>query len=99
MEVENFAHKHSVSIVKPRLTSRSRYRSNAAADQSTEVYYRVKVFIPMLDEVIRDLDARFSKHQEVSFGLSRLIPTNILSSSWDELLPAVNKYSSLLKAT
>jgi hypothetical protein len=98
-EVESFAQKYTVSITKPRLASRSCHRSNAAADQSPEVYYRVNVFIPMLDEVICDLEARFSKHHEQSFTLSRLIPSEVLSTTWEEVLPVVNKYSGLLTAT
>ena len=63
------------------------------------MYYRVNVFIPMLDEVICDLEARFSKHHEQSFMLSRSIPREVLSTTWEEVLPVVNKYSGLLTAT
>ena len=87
-----------MSITKPRLASRSCYRSNAAEDKSHEVYYRVNVFIPMLDEVICDLEARFLKHHEQSFMLSQLIPSDVLSTTWEEVLPVVNKYSGLLTA-
>jgi hypothetical protein len=52
----------------------------------------------MLDEVVCDLEVGFAKHQEQSFRLSMLIASKIMSTNWEEVLPAVTKYSSLLKA-
>jgi hypothetical protein len=71
------------------------------------VYYRVNVFIPILDEVVCGLEERFAKQQEQSFRLSILMSRKILSTNWEDvlaahlpnLLPAVTKHASILKAT
>ena len=50
----------------------------------------------MLDQVLTDLKSRFSQHQRQSFMLMKLLPKNVVGSSWDVVKPVVVKYAGLL---
>ena len=97
-EVREVAAALGIDLQKPRLVSRSQYRSNAASalSDTVEDYYRVNVYIPMLEEVIADLSGRFSPHHRHSFVLTSLLPCNVVQSTWADIQPAISKYGSLL---
>lgn len=67
------------TIQTPRITSRQVNRPNAAPS-STESYFRVNVFIPILDTINTDLENRFSKDVLCLYNLNTLLP-KICSSS------------------
>lgn len=92
-KVSSMAEKLDIQLVLPRVPRRSVYRSNAGgtACTSVEQYYRINVFIPLLNTLINDLDRRFGAHQRSSMSLSALIPAYL--KSWEDLKPAVEKYS------
>ena len=54
-------------------------------------------FYPLLDAVISDIEARFGSHQKASFILSKLLPCNLSSATWEEFKPAFEKYSIFLE--
>ena len=56
----------NVEPIKPRSVSRSMHRPNAPA-VSTEDYYRINSFIPMLDHIISELDSMFDGELNLSF--------------------------------
>lgn len=95
----DIANELNVEIVKPRLSARSNYRASAAMDMDVSSYYRVNVYIPLLDAILSDFNDRFSSHFAQNAALSTLVPSLILEKTWDDLIPAVKKYSSFLSGT
>ncbi|CAI6358000.1 unnamed protein product [Macrosiphum euphorbiae] len=51
-----------IEIKTPRLSKHQINRSNHQS-KSTEEYYRVSAFIPLLDNVLEDLKSRFKKNK------------------------------------
>ena len=60
----------------PRTTSRQRHRANNPASSPVDYYHR-NVVIPVLDEVISEFDARFSKLSTTAGQLVGLVPSVI----------------------
>jgi hypothetical protein len=81
---------------KPRTPIRSRFRPNSGCDGTCEEYYRMNVFIPMLDHVIQDLNFRFGQQQRIALTLSKLLPSLIANTSFIDLKPAIKKYDCFL---
>ena len=86
----------SIQEAKPRTAQRSRHRANVLADGSAEDYFKVNMFIPMLDHVLLDMKSRFGRQQKLSMKLGTLIPAFIANAAFDELLPAIEKYEMFL---
>jgi len=92
-------------IQRPRIArGRNTIRATAQPDpeegvSDTEAYYRANVFAPAIDNVTSDLDARFGRHQRLSFALSRLVPNRVVSMEWEEVKPAWEKYQGLVKSS
>jgi len=63
------------TIKKPRTVSRAVYRTAAAntAKDTAEDYYRINVFYPAVDTILRDLELRFGPKQKIAMNLSHLI--------------------------
>ena len=81
----------------PRAVSQSRFRSNAGeANQKAIDYYRINVFLPLLDEVAGDMKARFGPHQQKIATLTRILPCFVKESTWQDILPAALKYGVFL---
>ncbi len=55
------------------------------------------MFYPLLDSVIADIQARFGSHQKASFILSKLLPCNLSSATWEDFEPAYLKYSIFIE--
>jgi hypothetical protein len=83
-----------VTLVPPRVVKRSQYRSNVGNCQNAADYYRVNVYVPLLDTVVSDIESRFSAHQRQSFALAGLIPSQL--KDWDTVKAAVEKYTDSL---
>ena len=60
----------------PRVTARQRHRANNPASSPLD-YYRRNLVIPVLDEVISEFDARFSKLSTTAGQLVGLVPSVI----------------------
>ena len=81
----------------PRVVSQSRFRANAGgANQTAIEYNRINMFFHLLDEVVGDMQARFGLHQQKIATLSRILPSFVKETSWQDILPAVTKYASFL---
>lgn len=101
-EIEATASKLGNTLEKPRIPHRSVYRSNAGdPSMSVEDYYRINVFYPAIDSIIKDLDRRFGPTQLRSLKLSKLIPACMEFQSetgdmaWTELRRALSSYTNL----
>ncbi len=93
-EVEELAQRLRVTVEKPRLVGKSRYRDNTAANQGPESYFRITVYIPVIDAVLSDFNARFSRHFELATGLNCLLPCLIITKSWNDVKASFAKYES-----
>jgi hypothetical protein len=81
-----------------RITGRQAYRSNAPA-QTPEDYYRVNLFIPILDHFIVSLTNRFSAHQWMAYSVSVLIPSMVEQKSFDDLKDSITFYEAYLPSS
>ena len=50
----------------------------------------------MLDHVLQDMKSRFGRQQRLSMKLYTLIPAFIVNVTFEELLPAIEKYEMFL---
>ena len=83
--------------VKPRIMTNSVYRANAGTNEQTaEDYYRINVFYPMIDSIMSDVKSRFGPHQKETFHLCKLLPHIVANSTWQDIYPAIKKYSRYL---
>ena len=96
LDATAMAAKFQTEIQKPRLPSRAAHRRTAAADLSTEDYYRANAFVPALDAILSNIMDRFGAHQRTAFLLSRHLPKNASDSDWEQLEPVFMQYSSLV---
>ena len=76
---EELCQKLDVNLTAPRVVGKSQYRSNAGANssQTAEEFYRVNVFIPLLETISNDILSRFSAYQRQSFSLAGLVPSRL----------------------
>lgn len=65
-----------VQIVLPRLVRVQKHRDNHPTS-TPEHYYRVSLFIPLLESIIEDLSNRFPPETLISFNLNKLLPSVI----------------------
>lgn len=87
-----------IELKKPRIASRQIFRSNHQTI-SIENYYKVSIYIPLLDNIITDLKSRFlnEKYNAIS-TLSLLLPRFIIKSdknATDTLLKIVKEHFTL----
>ncbi|CAF5018779.1 unnamed protein product [Rotaria sp. Silwood1] len=74
---------------------RQMYRPNAPA-QTPEEYYRVNLFIPIMDHFIVSLTNRFSAHQWMAYHVSILVPSMIEHKSFNDLKDSITFYKAYL---
>ena len=86
------AEKVDCTIQMPRIASRQKHRSNAAADNPCE-YFQRNVAIPLLDHIISFLDQQFCDSSVTAIMLLGLVPS-ILCRKNINLETAVSKYSA-----
>jgi hypothetical protein len=83
----------------PRHGGRQIYRANHQTNSSEE-YYRVSLYVPLLDVILTDLRERFSSETLDIFKLSVFIPDNIVKNDADEYNKIVqsllDRFGSLL---
>ncbi|CAF3377696.1 unnamed protein product, partial [Rotaria sp. Silwood2] len=86
---------NGTQITAMRVTGRQTYRSNAPA-QTPEDYYRINLFIPMLDHFIVSLSNRFTAHKWMAYKVSVLIPSMIEKKSFNDLKESITFYEAYL---
>ena len=90
-KASNTADLNGIPITVPRTCSRQSHRNNAKVS-SPEEYYRLAIFVPLLDHFITDLSSRFNGTLKNVFALQGLIPSNLSGYSNDEILQAATIY-------
>ncbi|CAF3312579.1 unnamed protein product [Rotaria sp. Silwood2] len=78
------------------IDSNANNMSTNAAAQTLEDYYRVNLFIPVLDHFIASLTDRFSAHQWLVYNVSALIPSLVEQKFFDDLRNIINFYEAYL---
>ena len=78
-----------------RTVGRQMYQPNTLV-QTPEDYYRVNLFIPMLDHFIASLTDRFSAHQWMAYHVSALVPSMVEQKSFDDLKDYITFYGDYL---
>lgn len=68
----------------PRVNMNQRNRDNIPGNNAEE-YYRRNIFIPLLDNIIQDLEFRFSQKVFDILEINNLIPTVLLKKTDDEI--------------
>ncbi|KAJ8679037.1 hypothetical protein QAD02_014824 [Eretmocerus hayati] len=79
-EICELADKIDVVIRMPRVVANQNHRDNHPA-QTPEEYFKRSVYIPLLDNVLEDLNARFAQNTMELYHLFILLPGN---SSWND---------------
>jgi len=94
------AEQMDVQIGKPRTASRSVFRPNAADDHDcdAETFFRVNMFLPLIEGVSGHLRDRFGMAQRNSLVLSHLIPAYVCNANYEDILPAIAKYNTLISS-
>jgi hypothetical protein len=80
---EDLANIIDVELRMLRLCKQQKNRSNYFTN-NIEDYYRISIFIPLLDNVIDDLKTRFSQNTLELFQLSLFLPSNFLKLPNDQ---------------
>lgn len=91
-------------LEKPRIAHAHSARAAAQPEHDSivseaESYFRANIFAPSFDYIISDLDARFGRHQQLTFALSLLVPKSVVSVEWKQVQPAWEKYQDLLQSS
>ena len=64
----------------PRRCQKQRNRPNIETENPEE-YFRITIFLPLLDDIIEQINGRFSRHNQNSLKLSYLLPSKISKAS------------------
>lgn len=76
-EVQQLASGLDIDLKIPRINKKQTHRENYNS-QSIDEYYRISMFIPLLDSIIEDLKRRFTLPSMEAYNLSLFIPTTFL---------------------
>jgi hypothetical protein len=79
----------------PRLSKRQQHRVNVPAD-SPEEYFRRALYIPFLDNLLSQLEERFSSHASVIYRFQALIPSFTSLYHYRDIEPVVNTYNAFV---
>jgi hypothetical protein len=93
------ANQLNITVSKPRVRAggRSAYRPNSGdSDSSVEVYYRINMFAPLLDDHMAHIKERFGDTQRKCLSLTHLIPAYL--GRYDEIKEAVIYYASFISS-
>lgn len=82
---------HLTTITVPRICSKQTKRANIPAENAEE-YYRRTIFIPILDDIIEQMNERYETAHSNSSILSFVLPRNCNSESSKEKLEEAFKF-------
>jgi len=95
----------AVTVDRPRIVKRSVYRANSGfssdindneqSNESIEEYYKVNLYVPLLDGLLLHLKDRFGPTQQKSLALGHLVPA-FLCENFSDIQPAIEMYSSFI---
>ncbi|XP_058985856.1 52 kDa repressor of the inhibitor of the protein kinase-like [Musca domestica] len=96
LETRIIAEKFGVEVSVPRRVGTQKYRSNVACSDS-ESYYRITLFAPYLDELIANMTSRFLENESVVKTLSNIVPSRVVSCSYNDFQDMMNFYEKDLR--
>jgi len=79
-KMSDIAERLGFEIKVPRLAKKQTHRANYPATNAEE-YYRRAIFVPLLDNIVVDLQERLPKDTLEVFDFNSLLPTRILKIS------------------
>ncbi|KAG8180978.1 hypothetical protein JTE90_024726 [Oedothorax gibbosus] len=94
-----------VEVRLPRRTKKQVHRSNYDCENNDpETYFKRATYIPVLEDIVQDMEKRFTEEVMKCFALNILIPAQFqeakdVTKLNDSLSPICEKYSSLIKKT
>ena len=93
----SLAYKHNITIQKPRIVNIQMHRENYNA-VTPEEYYRRSLSVPFLDQIINQLEERFSSRHRVHGYAFYAIPSCVISDKqWkQQIISFANEYTHLL---
>lgn len=94
-EVEKNAIELEVSVVLPRTTKSQKNRPNPEV-KTPEDYFRITVFIPLLDSIIEDLQVRFNDNGMLIFDFNILIPQVLIAADYTKINEALENIARYL---
>ena len=84
--VDQIASTVGIAVIKPRTARSQQHRANAGTtDQSNSDYYRINVFYPFIDHVIKELETRFSNDHEGLISVQYLVPIYLSQLTRDRI--------------
>ncbi|XP_060881672.1 zinc finger MYM-type protein 1-like [Metopolophium dirhodum] len=86
-DVSDIANLANVEICMPRICGRQTQRININS-KDPETYFKVSVFLPFLDFILQELDARFNQRLSDIIPLQGLIPSNFSMYDDETILKA-----------
>ncbi|CAF3927502.1 unnamed protein product [Rotaria sordida] len=90
--------KYTETVIEmPRITKRQINRDNIPASSAYD-YFKLNIFIPLLDHFLVAIKDRFSEHVKKAAAISCLVPKYIVDKSYDDLAPAIEIYNNFLSA-
>lgn len=94
-ECEELMSEMDIEVKVPRLSKKQTNRPNHPA-KTTEEYYRVSIYVPLLDSIIVDLKSRFlSKENKLLLNLCLLIPRYIVDITGEDLKKIIEAATKL----
>lgn len=91
-DVSDIANLANVEICMPRICGRQTQRININS-KDPETYFKVSVFLPFLDFILQELDARFNQRLSDIIPLQGLIPSNFSMYDDATILKAASVYA------
>lgn len=98
-EIEKSAIELEVPVVLPRITKSQKNRPNPEV-KTCEDYFRITVFIPLLDNIIEDLQVRFNDSSMLMFDFNILIPEVLIAADYgtiNQTLENIARYLSKIE--
>ncbi|KAL5244199.1 hypothetical protein ACI65C_011609 [Semiaphis heraclei] len=91
-ESENILKTLNVEVKLPRLYGHQKYRNNITNIDKPEDYYRINLYIPLLDSILEDLNSRFINKENKNFlALMQLVPSKDIHKNVLESLSECDK--------
>ncbi|CAF2938056.1 unnamed protein product [Rotaria sp. Silwood2] len=94
-ETQDFAKLVETTIEMPRITKRQSNRNNIPASSAYD-YFKLNIFIPLLDHFLVAIKDRFNEHAKKAAAISSIVPQYIGNKNYDDLATALEIYQKFL---
>ena len=85
------AEKLDVPVIAPRSSSRQVHRPNSSKSADPETYYRINVFLPFIDQMIKELKERFPEDHP-GLQLEGVLPSRIETADLSAVIEGAEAY-------